>query len=90
MIFYHSFVLFHLNVLPFLIIHNNNNKVYKINKIGFERNYKGDIKFDLIEDYKNTIIQEKKLPYNLGIDFDEILEPFKKSDNKAVQPGLLK
>ena len=70
------------DVLPFLIVHNSNTKIFKINKIGFERNYKGGITFKQVEEFKVKILKEKKLPDAFENEFDKLLEPFKKSTNK--------
>ena len=54
------------DVLPFLIIHNSNTKFFKINEIGFKRNYVGDINFKQIEEFKAKVLKDKKLPHTLG------------------------
>ena len=65
------------NVLPFLTIHNTNTKILKINKIGFERNYRGSIKFNEIENFKLYFAKYNKVPTNLSSEFKEMIKPFK-------------
>lgn len=69
------------NVLPFETIHNKTSKNIKINRIGFERKYCGELNIKNIEEYFEYILQNKSLPQNIGNELDEILEPFKNSHN---------
>jgi UDP-N-acetylglucosamine acyltransferase len=65
------------DVLPFLTIHNQTKKVLKINKIGFERNFNGEISLEDILKYKEKLIEEKSLPFDINKELSDLLEPFK-------------
>jgi UDP-N-acetylglucosamine acyltransferase len=68
------------DVLPFVTIHNKTSKLIKINKIGFERKYKGNIALKEIENYIELISKNKSLPETLNSNLDYLLKPFKENN----------
>jgi len=69
------------DVLPFTTIYNKTEKVLKLNEIGFEKKYQGNLTIQDIKNYQKYVNVNKSLPQNLGNELDKILEPFKNSNN---------
>jgi UDP-N-acetylglucosamine acyltransferase len=70
------------DVLSFMTIYNKTQKVIKINEIGFKLKYKGNLTIKNIKEYKQHLNKDKSISKKFGNELDEILKPFKESNNR--------